>query len=210
MKNLILFMLLAASSSVFAAFDAPSAFVNQALTNGKQILVIKDADTRTKAMCAFLSEKLAILSIANVWLGDFANLNRDRAAINEFRQLVPSIVMTKVLQGVGDRELGGSFQVEEKSKALPGQAFEVTVNITTNAGKKHTGFITVTKPADKFVVREIRYMDYKAVEQLGLDYQKRMNEFYQADPKNSLPISSMIEMIVTEDGYVECRNGIEN
>lgn len=206
MKGFILSVLTFVSASTFAtsAMHPASQFVHQTLTRGKQILENKSEDYRKTQMCQMLKTRVYTGYVASVWLGDFARLERDRAGINSFTKLIPSILLTKGIQAIGSGgEMKGSFTVRPEATDRGNGYFDVGLTIRTgNDTYNATALILQSKNGFRFV--DIEYMGFSAVQYTARDYQNMFNEEYQRDPNRSLPVSAVVKRITTEAGFVRC------
>lgn len=206
MKGIILSVLTFVSASALAttAMHPASQFVHQTLTRGKQILEHKSEDYRKTQMCQLLKTRVYTGYIASVWLGDYARLERDRAGINAFTKLIPSILLTKGVQAIGGGgNVNGSFTVSPEATPRGNGYFDVALSIrTSNDTYNVTALILQTK--DAFRIVDLEYMGFSAVQYSARDYQNMLNQEYNRDPNRSLPVSAVVKRISSESGFMRC------
>lgn len=203
MRTMICALIMLVSAQAFAAKDPVAQFVHDTLTQGQKILENSDSKKRLEGICRLLAQRLGNSKIADTWLGEYLFLEREMMAINQLRTMVPSIIVSKVLQNVGDRELRGQFLVKDASRDKGSNYFDVEVEITTPAGKKHNGKVVVWTRAGKKIV-DVLYMDLGAVDGLGSEYQQILKEEHDKDPLSSMPVTALVQRITSEEGYTRC------
>ncbi len=204
MKSIVLSIVMMAAAQSFAtSMDPACEFIDQTMTRAREILEVKDQTDRSAQLCALLTAKLGSDQIANQWLGQFANLSREQAAIDNFKTLVPSIMMTKAIPVLGAGGTSGSFEISPKAVDRGNGVSEVTVTVKSN-GKTYVGFAIVQQTTKGFALIDAEYMGFSAVDYQGREYQKFMTREYNKDSNNSMPVSALVELITTQDDYVSC------
>jgi hypothetical protein len=205
MKGLILTWCLLGTAAAFAAADPASQFVQDTMTRGRQILAMKSDSARLQGMCSLLKQRLGRTEIGANWLGRYAGLARERAAVQRFYQMIPSILLTKAFGGGGHGPYeGGDFRVDPKSHARGGGVYDVGVTVTTGNGKSYSGRAVVRNNKNVFTVVDATYMGFSAVDYMGRDYQDFLQREFNKDPNRSMPVSALIQNIMSEDGYIRC------
>lgn len=204
MRNLLLIFVLSLSAQTFAAPDSVSLFVNDTLVRGRAILEVKDESDRTNQMCGLLRESLGTWEISTAWLGRYNTLTRDQAGIDQFRKMVPSILMTKAVPLLGTGGSGGTFVVDELSKQRSEGVFEIGINVT-NSGKVYRALAIVTVlDTEELVITDVEYNNYSAVGYQGREFTRFLDREYNKDPNNSLPVTALVNHISNQDDYIGC------
>lgn len=195
---------------IFAAFIAAlspaSQFVNETLLEGRAILENQDQTRRFADMCALISSRFDKEQIARRWLGDYADLQRDGAAVRRFPDLVPGILIAKVfgdLSGAGGK-IAGTFAVDENPVDRGNGLLEVSVTLTSQAGRNFRGSAILRPTASGFLAVDIEYMNMSAVEYQGREYQDVLNEEFEKDLNSSMPVSALIGRIESDGMYRPC------
>ncbi len=204
MRNLLLTFVLIVSARAFAAPDTVSLFIDDALTRGRAILEIKDASDRNLQMCNLLRQKLGSQEISNAWLGRYNTLTRDQAGIDQFRGMVPSILMTKAVPLLGTGGSGGTFVVDEQSKERSDFAYEVGINVTTNGKIYRALAIVEFNEAGEFKLIDVEYNNYSAVGYQGREFTRFLDREYNKDPNGSLPVTALVQHISSQNDYIAC------
>ena len=204
MKKIILAIVMMSAVQSFAAtMDPACEFIDQTMIRAREILEVKDQTDRTVQLCALLTEKLGTAQIADQWLGQFANLAREQVSIDNFKLIVPSIMMTKALPVLGAGGTSGTFEISPAAVDRGNGVSEVTVTVKAN-GKTYVGFAIVQTTATGFALIDAEYMGFSAVDYQGREYQKFMTREYNKDVNNSMPVSALVQLITTQDDYVSC------
>lgn len=199
MKKWILF-------SLIATLSPASEFVNTTLVAGRAILESQDETRRFVDMCALISSRFDKEQIARRWLGDYANIIRDEAAIRRFPNLVPGILIGKVfgdLSGAGGK-IGGTFAVDENPIDRGAGILEVPVTLTSEAGRNFRGSAILRQSGNSFLAVDIEYMNMSAVEYQGREYKDLLKDEFEKDVNSSLPVSALIERIENDGNYKAC------
>jgi hypothetical protein len=204
MRKILLTFVCIMSFQAFAAPDAVSEFVNQALVEGRAILEIKDTTDRNLQMCDLLHKTLGSNQISSLWLGKYETLARDQAGIDEFKGMVPSILMTKAVPILGTGGKGGTFVVDEQSKERSAFIYEVGINVT-NGGKVYRA-LAIVQFNDKgdYELIDVEYNNYSAVGYQGREFMRFLDREYNRDPNNSLPVTALVRHIKAQDDYIGC------
>jgi hypothetical protein len=189
--------------SDFSAGDAASLFVNDSMTRAVQILAQKSAGARLSGICSLVKSRVSYTGIGATWLGQYRNLAREKNAVQQFYRLVPSILVSKVFQGMGNGGTG-SVSVDPNSTARGGGVYEVGMTITTGGGSSYHGKAVVAKTGGSFKVVDALYAGFSAVNYLGRDYQNSLNDEYNKDPNRSMPVTALIRAVMSEDGFTRC------
>lgn len=204
MRKLLLTFVLFTSAHAFAASDTVSLFVNDTLVRGRAILEVKDESDRTNQMCELLRERLGTWEISTAWLGRYNSLTRDQAGIDQFRKMVPSILMTKAVPLLGTGGSGGTFVVDETSKQRSEGVFEIGINVT-NSGKVYRALAIVTLlDTEELVITDVEYNTYSAVGYQGREFTRFLDREYNKDPGHSLPVTALVNHITSQDDYIGC------
>lgn len=189
--------------SEILAGDAASEFVFQTMTRGKQIMELKSDAERFNQMCALVKSKVHSTHIGSVWLGRYAQLAREKAAVQQFYAMIPNIIMTKAIDGAGNSTISGSFKVNPKSVARGNNVYAVGVQVTDAKGKSYNGKAIVVNNGG-WRIMDGEYLGFSAVKYTSRDYQDFLNREYNKDPNNSMPVTALIKSIKSESGYVTC------
>lgn len=206
MKKSILALVLVVSANAYAALSPASQFVHDTLTTGQAILELQDGEMRFSQMCDLISTRFHKQAIANVWLGDYGNLGRDQASVAKFPALVPAILIGKVfgdLTGSGGK-INGTFAVAENPVDRGQGILEVSVTLTSAAGRNYQGNAILRNEGGNFRAIDIEYMGMSAVDYQGQQFQDVMKEEYEKDVNASLPVTALIEQIESDSMYKAC------
>jgi hypothetical protein len=192
-------------ASAFAQNRHPaSRFVLNTMNEGQRILENKSEEERVNGLCGLLKANVLSAHIANSWLGDYAELRRERSAVQRFRAMIPSILMTKGVGAIGGGDAEGSFVVDPEAQDRGNDIFAVNVTITVN-GRRYNGKAIVWKNGANYKLIDGEYMGFSAVEYQGREYQGFLNREYNKDPERSMPVTALIRDIQSEEGYINCR-----
>jgi hypothetical protein len=205
MKNLIISLIsiaamqaLAGNVSVEAVHPAVSV-VQDTLTKSMEIIDIKSTAVRATAACNLVKQRLGALSIGSELLGKFKNLKRDKVGVAQFKKLLPSILVTKVLPQL-DRAEGAAFVVSPAVTDRGGNVTEVSASI----GGYIVTFLLYGKGGT-----------YKSIDALGFGYsavatatksiQDQLTAEYNKDPHNSKPVTALVNSYLADPTFVHCR-----
>lgn len=200
---ILTFLLLVGAQSFAASLDPACQFIDTTMIRAREILEVKQQDGRNIQMCELLKQKLGSEHIGNLFLGNFANLSREQVAIEQFKSMVPSIMMTKAIPVLGAGGKTGSFEITPTAKDRGNGVLEVTVTVTSNS-KSYVGFAIVKRGPQDYELIDVEYMGYSAVGYQGREYQKFLNREFNKDPHNSMPVSALVQQIEQQDDYVSC------
>ncbi|MBX3020246.1 MAG: hypothetical protein KF799_01105 [Bdellovibrionales bacterium] len=208
--SLVAFVSFSASAIPFHEFDLSlvndpaSDFILQTLNRGKQIMELKSDEERLRQMCALVKARAGKAEIGVVWLGEYSKLARERAAVNQFYNIIPNILMTKAVKGIGGGEVSGSYVVNPKSTARGGNLFATRVTITDAKGKSYNGTVVSYNGPNGWKIVDGEYMGFSAVRYSAREYQDFLRTEYNKDRNNSLPVTALIRHITSEAGYIDC------
>lgn len=187
------------------ANDPASDFILDTANKAKAILQLKSESDRVAGMCALFKQRIGKGEIGMEWLGQYANLAREKTAVNQFINMVPSIIMTKAVDAVGgDGTLSGSFVVNPKATSRGNNMYGVRVTVTEAKGKSYNGTAVVYNGPNGWKIVDGEYMGFSAVGYQGRDYQKFLRAEYNKNPSTSMPVSALVNKIKSEGGYVNC------
>lgn len=187
------------------ANDPAADFVLDTMNKGKEIMELKSDAQRLEQMCGLMKQRIGKNEIGSAWLKEFANLNRDSAAVATFIKIVPNIIMTKAVDAIGDKgTLSGSFVVNPKASSRGNNVYGVKVTVTEAKGKSYTGTAVVYNGPDGWKIIDGEYMGFSAVNYQGREYQQFLRNEYNKDTNNSMPVSALVKQITSDAAYVNC------
>jgi hypothetical protein len=187
------------------AVHPASQFVGDMMLRGQRVVEQESEKARIRGMCSLIKSGLARHSVGQTWLGDFANLPRERQAVQRFISLVPSIIVTKAVQAIGDKSTsGGAFSVSPTAGQRANGVFDVAVQVTDADGSSYSFKTIVHTDGKKYLLADVEYMGFSAVNYLARDYQKILREEYNRNTATSMPVTELIRQISSEDGFVRC------
>lgn len=183
-----------------------SQYVHDALTRGMEILKIQDEGERRSQMCSLLDKSFDRNYISSVWLGSYAQVDRDATAIQRFPKMISSILIMKVFGGMKGQGggLDGSFVVHDNPVLMQDGSLNVTVTATSNGGNSYDGNILLKADGAGFKAFDIQYMGFSAVDYQGQEFQDFMEFEYNKDVNSSMPVSALIAEIESDENYVSC------
>lgn len=198
MKLFVLILTFSVSLPAFAARDAVSQATATIVEEAMTILSLKTEQERFTQLCGLLERKLQNDEIAGVWLGQYQNIATDQSGVREFQRLIPSIVMTKLMQGLGSSQISGSVTVDESSTDKGNGVYEVSVSIDTGE-KTYTGTAVMKNKANVFRLMDGRYMGFSVVDYLKSEYQD-----YLAEEGGTTPVTGMVTRIKADPDFKQC------
>jgi hypothetical protein len=200
MKLFALVLTFAISTQAFAARDAASKATNTIAKQALAVLSLKSDDDRFTQMCALLKSKLESNYIAGVWLGRYAGMPSDSAGEAAFRKMIPSIVMTKVVQALGNNPISGNVSIGQQSTSRGGGVFDVPVTVSSST-KSYHGTAVMKQTGSKFRLQDARYLVIDAVNYLKSEYQDILDE--EAATTNK-PITAMVARLKAQPEFLDC------
>lgn len=203
MKNIA--VLLSVVCSILFSFSAlgdhpASVAVTRALDEGARILDMSGS-SKKRAMCRFISRHIDSSGIANRWLGNYRNLERDRSGVRAFVKAAPSLMVTKAFPKMDDLGDGGTYSVNPNATRRSDGNFSVAVSITTNSGKNYSGRAIVSS-RNKIV--DVEYLGFSGVNYVGRDIKKELDAYYRRDTGRSLPASEFVRNLTQKSDYIAC------
>lgn len=187
-----------------APMDPAADFVLQTMNRGKEIMELKSEADRFNQMCALMKQKVGKNHISAVWLGQYAQLAREAAAVNQFTNMIPSIIMSKAIDAIGGGTLSGSYVVNPKSVSRGNNVFAVKVQVTDAKGKSYNGTVVTHNTGGGWKIIDGEYMGFSAVNYQARDYQSFLNSEYRKNPNTSMPVTALIKQITSDPSYVVC------
>lgn len=205
MKQFILAFTLLATQSVFAARHMASEFMNDGLNEAIRIIQLPDQTERMSKMCAHLGEKVNTENLAAMWLGEFAELERDQQAVTQFRGMIPAILIHKIFGSLKGQagKLDGSFEVNEDVLDRGNDTFAVPVTLISGAGNRYLGYAIVVGTANNLKLVDVEYQGYSAAVYQGAEFNTVMSEEYEKDEATSMPVSALVQRL-HDEGMEDC------
>ncbi len=200
MKLLALVFTFSFSVSAFAARDAASQAAYNFVNDAMQVMQIKSDQERFEEACRLLKGRVQSNYIAGVWLGRYASTSADRAGVRAFTALIPSIMITKIVEAIGDDEVTGSVVVGQRSTAKGNGVFDVRVT-ASNGSKSYTGTAVLKQTGSVFRLMDGRYMGFSAVNYMKREYQDILDEKAQTTNR---PVTAMVQHLKSQPGFLEC------
>jgi ABC-type transporter MlaC component len=155
-------------------------------------------------MCSLLKSKVHSGHISASWLGNFRNLARDQAAVRQFTRMVPSILITKLIQALGGGEVSGSFFVDDNATSKGNGVYSVRVTVDTGS-KSYTGRAIVHDGGGgKFRLMDVEYMGFSGVNMTKREFQDVLQDEYAKSPTKSMPVTALVDYVRGQSDYQQC------
>ena len=191
------------SSMAWSMPDRAVAFVEDTLAKGRTIFDQNQGEPeRASGLCSLLQERLGTNSLSDLWLGQYGGLEREQAAVPEFKKMIPAIVMSKLIS-ILSGELKGGYTVDPISQEHEQGLYEVGVTFETDGGSYQGSAFVQALPEGMRVV-DITYFGISAAGYLGRDYHRILDQEYAVDPEHSLPVEALMRHIRSQTGFREC------
>jgi hypothetical protein len=184
--------------------DPGSQFVYNTFSRAQQILQLKSETERFQGMCSLSKSNMAYSSIGYAWLGDFNKLAREKNAVQQFYQLVPSIILNKAFGSSGNGDFSGSWSVNPRTVDRGRGYYAVSISVTTEAGKTYNAKAKLVVVNGKYKLIDAEYLGFSAVNYMARDFQKQLKQEYNKDPNRSMPVSTLIANITSQSGFMRC------
>jgi hypothetical protein len=200
MKTILFSIAAAFSVSAFATPSPVSQFVQQTIVQGEAILHQKSNADRLRNMCALMNQRLGSVEIADRLLGEYASNPRDQKAVAQFRAMIPSIIITKVIQAANghDGRESGTFTVGDTPKDMGNGYLQVTVTVTPAGGKAYTGEVLVHDQRG-FKIVDGTYNGRSAVSLVAREYKGVLDQNARA-----LPVTALVQYVQGDADYTAC------
>ena len=175
--------------------------VKNTLQRGLRIVELKSDSEKKTQLCQLIKSKFSNVTIGNAFLGKYRNLSRDQAGIDKFKAMIPSILATRLMDGL-DQGAGGRVEVDPGVKTVSGNLLEVSTRLYNSRDQAYRVAILVKSSGYRIV--DGVYMGFSAVNYLAREYQKALDREYNKNPNSSKPVSVLVRQIRSENGYVNC------
>ncbi len=169
------------------AFAGPQETVSNTVGKLMNIIAGTNENKKISQLCALVRSDLDSGAIGNDLLGGvFSKLERDRAGIDAFKKLVPSIIVDQFYDILHDK--GGSKWSVGGTVAKGSARVGVRVDIDGS-----DFVITVLKSSNKIV--DVEYRGFSLVKTKGSDFQRDLQDFYRTNRSSSLPVSELVKQL---------------
>lgn len=188
-----------------SAIAHPAADTLKAVLDEALEIVNSNSSDRSKAnrTCRLLGDAFYSDAIATELLGDYVNLERDRRGIQNFYALLPSVVVSELLPNL-DRAKGGSFSVNDRVRDRGGNTVEVRTRVVTGDRKSYNLTVVMFKKGNDWLVVDGEYFGFSAVGYVKRDLQRSLDAEYRKDPRNSLPVSAIVNEYTSDPDFIRC------
>jgi len=190
-------LVLIAALSLSASADTPD---QQLATTVQQLVAdvgIQDQTQKYSALCDLVKADIDLPTISGEILGQqFSTLTRDQAGIDQFNALMPSIVVTTFYSLVSDKAgQASSVNPSPVPKGSERVGYRVTIGGTT---------ITVTLLKSNNKIVDADWAGISVVKMKERNLQNQLQQYYGADPANSLPVSQLVQSLQNDKNLIRC------
>lgn len=189
--------------SISANAHPAAVMVKNVLQKGLQIVAIKGDEAKKSRLCQLVKESMGTEAIGLSWLGRYSQLPREQKAVARFINLTPSIIVTRMFEGI-DSAQGGRAEVDAGVKSKGLNQVEVSAHVYSSTGRHYAvGLVVDTSDKQMKIVDGI-YMGFSGVNYLGKQYKRILDRNYNRDPENSKPVTDLIRQTESDSEFVPC------
>lgn len=152
---------------------------------------------RVQQMCQLIRASVDLPTISDELLGsNFSTMDRDRAGISNFNQLMPSILVSQLYSLVSDKA-GSPYHVNPAP--LPKGSGRVGYNVMIGNSQLT---VTISKRNNKILDAEAA--GFSLVKVMRDEYQRDLQIFWDKDNFHSLPVSDLVKQLVNSGKLIRC------
>jgi hypothetical protein len=184
--------------------DPVGKFVESNLNQIVQILSQPNSTKRSSELCQVVGATLDTAAIADGLLGPYGKLKRDFAGVSQFSELIPSLVVTRLVDAINPDDVrGGRVEVDSSLKWIATDLVEVTAHFYGAKGAHYTADIEVmTDPSP--LIADINYGGFSAIDYMAHEFHRVLEIEFKKDRANSLPVTELVKLLKAEKSFVQC------
>lgn len=188
MKQIILALSLLVGTSAFAG---PVESVDRAVGKLLEAVQISNPSSRAAALCSLARGNVDSPTISNDLLGNYRNSPNDSTGVQNFRNLVPSIIVSEFYNRLSG--LGTAYTVNPNTVPKGSGRIGVIVNVGSRR-------LTVTVNSANNRVLDVEYIGISLVKHKRAEYQRDLNAW----ASTGKPVSKLVESLINSGNLIRC------
>ena len=182
-------------------FSAHAITADQSLGNTVKnlmsIVKISDQNSRVQQMCQLIRTSVDLSTISGVLLGsNFSTMDRDRAGINRFNTLMPSIIVSDFYSLVVNNG-GVGYQIDPTP--LPKGSGRVGYRTTIGSSQ-----IVITVSKSNLKILDVEWNNMSLVNTKRDYYQQELQRFWDTDNFHSMPVTDLDNELINSSSLIRC------